>query len=81
MSSVFLEQLAELEVVPPPPHFDRELHERVNRSLLAQQVAGLAIGAVPVAAVEFLRAIAAALAFTVTGHFPQPDQEKNREDL
>jgi hypothetical protein len=81
MSSNLLEQLAELEVAPPPPQFDRELHQRVNRTLLAQQVADLAIGAVPLAAVEFLRAVAAALAFTMTGHFPQDRREKTRGDL
>jgi hypothetical protein len=81
MSSDFLEQLAEIEVAPPPPEFDRELHQRVNRTLLAQQAANLAVGAVPGAIVEFLRAVTAALAFSIAGHYPQERQEKIGDQL
>ena len=50
MASNLLEQLAEVEVPPPPDHFDKQLHARVNRTLVAAQfvdlaVSGLALGA------------------------------------
>jgi hypothetical protein len=71
-----LEQLAELEVAPPPPEFDRRLHERVNRSLMAQHLIDFAVGAVPWAVMHFFRAVVGMLTFSVTGKFPD-ERKKN----
>jgi hypothetical protein len=65
----FLEQLAEMEVGPPPATFDRELHERLNRSLLVQHLMDLATGGLPWALLHFARAVAGVVAFTLTGKF------------
>jgi hypothetical protein len=74
MSSSFLDRLAELDVAPPPPEFDRQLHERVNRSLLNQHLCDMALGAFPLVIAEFAKAVAAALVFTSLGRYPQTKQ-------
>jgi hypothetical protein len=65
----FLEQLAEIETPPPPAEFDRQLHERLNRSLMAQHLLDFAVGAVPWALGHFFRAVVGTLGFTLTGKF------------
>lgn len=49
-----LEQLAELEVREPPPDFDRRLHERVNRMLLAQHLIDFIVGGIAWGVVHLL---------------------------
>jgi hypothetical protein len=63
----FLEQLAEIEVRDPPPEFDRQLHERLNRLLLAQHLADFLLGGVPWAIVHFFRGVVDFFAVTLTG--------------
>ncbi|MGD0898912.1 MAG: hypothetical protein ABR915_13825 [Thermoguttaceae bacterium] len=65
----FLEQLAEIEVRDPPPEFDRQLHQRLNRSLVVQHVVELVTGAAPWALGHFFRALGGFVAFTLTGEF------------
>lgn len=72
----FLEQLAEIEVRDPPPDFDRQLHQRVNRSLMVQHLLDLALGAAPWAMVCFLRALVGLCTFSLTGKF---DDERRKE--
>jgi len=45
VSSDFLEQLAQMHVAEPPPAFDRQLHQRVNRSLLVRHLVEFFTGA------------------------------------
>ena len=73
----FLDQLAELEVRDPPPDFDRQLHQRLNRSLVVRHVVELLTGAAPWAIVHFLHALAAVAAFSLTGKF---DQDRRKPD-
>ena len=40
----FLEQLADRKVREPPPDFNRRLHQRVNRTLVVQQVIDFFVG-------------------------------------
>jgi hypothetical protein len=71
------EQLAQSEVPPPPVEFDRQLHERVNRSLLAMHVADLLIGAMPWAILQLLSALGGFLRLTISGSFgPQTKRNK-----
>jgi len=70
MASDFLEQLAELDVPTPPAEFDRQLHARVNRSLVLQHLFDLAVGAFPWAVLGFARAVLGLVVFTTTGRFP-----------
>lgn len=76
MGSDFLEQLADVEVPPPPENFDRQLHQRVNRSLLAVQLTDLVCGALPWAVWHMCRALGGLVTLTVTGKF-RDDRKKN----
>jgi len=78
MATDFLEQLAELHVPTPPAEFDRQLHDRVNRTLLAQHLFDLAVGAFPWAMLHFARALAGLVAFSTTGRFA--DERKADRD-
>jgi hypothetical protein len=69
MAEDFLEQLANLEVQAPPQGFDRQLHQRVNRSLAAQQLLDLVLGGLPWALLQFAYALAGLVAFSITGRF------------
>jgi hypothetical protein len=66
-----LEQLAKLEVAPPPPEFDRRLHERVNQSLMVQHLIDFVVGAVPWALLHFFRAVVGMARFSITGKFEE----------
>lgn len=66
----FLEQLAELDVPPPPVAFNRDLHQRLNQSLTTQHVVDLGLQALPSAAMEFVRAVIGLVTLTITGKFP-----------
>jgi hypothetical protein len=70
MTTDFLEQLAQLEVPAVPQEFDRQLHQRMNRSLLAQQLLDLALSGLPWAAAHFAHALLGAIVFTATGRYP-----------
>ncbi len=71
MPTDLLEQLARLDVPPTPVAFDDDLHERLNRSLTAQHVVDLGLRALPVAAIEFVRAVCGLVSLTVAGKFPE----------
>lgn len=75
MATDLLEQLAELDVPPPPAQFDHDLHERLNRSLTTQHVVDLGLYALPSAALEFVRALIGMLTLTVAGKFPDKKTE------
>ena len=47
MASDLLEQLAQLEVPPPPAELNQQVHQRVNRSLLVLHVLDLGLRAMP----------------------------------
>ena len=74
----FLEQLAELEVREPPPEFDRQLHQRVNRTLLVQHLVDLLLGAIPGRPCTSPQP-GGMVAFTVTGKFRR--RQRAREGL
>lgn len=78
MPTDFLEQLAELEVPAPPAHFDRQLHQRLNQSLLAQHFFDLLLKGLPWAMLQLAAALLGLFRFTVTGQFAEP--ERNRPD-
>jgi len=71
MSTDLLDQLADLDVPPPPAQFDAELHTKLNRSLAMQQMFDLVFSALPLVAVELARAVIAMLTVTVSGKFPE----------
>jgi hypothetical protein len=63
----FLEELAEAPVPPLPDTFNRALHERINRRLLAGQMLDLALRGVGFCLMHFARALAGFFALTLTG--------------
>ncbi len=77
MAPDLFEQLAELEVPPPPAQFDAQLHERVNRSLVIGQFIDLAVKALPWAFVHFARAVVGAIVFTLSGRY-EPSSKTGR---
>jgi hypothetical protein len=81
MATDFLEQLAQMDVPAVPEHFDRQLHQRMNRSLLAQQLLDLAASGLPWAAAHFLRALLGAVIFSVTGQYPDDKPRREHESL
>ena len=80
MPTDFLEQLAEIDVPPPPAEFDRNLHQRLNHSIVVQQILDLGLYILPGAAMEFSRAVMGMLTLTVAGKFPSiPNDRKNSD--
>jgi hypothetical protein len=73
-----LDQLADLEVPPPPAQFDRQLHERVNRSLLTSQLVDLAASGLPWAFLHFARACVGFIAFTLSGRYDTKPKNRRR---
>jgi hypothetical protein len=69
MTNDFLDRLADFDVPPPPTGFDGQLHDRMNRALLSQQIVELLCGALPAVMWEFARALKAALRFTLSGKY------------
>jgi hypothetical protein len=75
----FLEQLAQVEVPAPPAQFDRQLHQRVNRSLLLQHLFDLVVRGLPWAMLQMLGALGAVVTVGISGRFsgerppPRPD--------
>jgi hypothetical protein len=65
----FLEELAEAPVPPPPDTFNRALHERLNRRLLAGHILDLALRGIGFCVVHFARALAGFFALTVLGKY------------
>lgn len=58
--------------------FDHQLHERVNKSLVSLQVVDLAVRAMPWAMMHFARAVLGAVAFTISGRYPDRPEEKQQ---
>jgi hypothetical protein len=69
MATNLFEQLAQSEIPPPPPEFDRQLHERVNRTLIVTQLIDLALSAMPWAMLQLGRALLGIVTFSLTGHY------------
>jgi hypothetical protein len=80
MATDLFDRLAELEVPPPPDtdQFDRQLHERVNRSLVAGQLTDLVVGGLPWALVHFLRALVGLVTLTATGRYDAKPKHHRR---
>ena len=65
----FLEELAEAPVPPLPDTFNRALHERINRRLLAGHILDLALRGIGYCFLHFGRALAGFFTLTVLGKF------------
>jgi hypothetical protein len=76
MAPDFLEQLADLEVPPPPSQFGQQLHERMNRDLTIVQFIELATVVFPAAMYEFARAVGALLRFSLSGKYELNEKKR-----
>jgi hypothetical protein len=77
MANDFLHELAEIEVPPPPAQFGRQLHVRVNRSLLVVHLVEFCCGAMPWAVWELGRALGGLARFTLTGKYELNKRRKH----
>lgn len=78
MATDLFDSLAELEVPAPPEHFDLQLHDRVNRSLVTGHVIDLMAGALPYAALSFGRAFVGLATLTLTGRYDMKTRPRRR---
>ena len=78
MAPDLLEQLADVEVPPPPAAFDHQLHDKVNRTLVATQFADLLVSGFPWATAQFARALLGLVAFSVTGRYDAKSNKHRR---
>ena len=69
MAGDLLERLSDEQVPVPPQELTRHVHHRLNPLLLILQLSEFALRAVPFAFFHFVRALAGAAVFTVTGRF------------
>jgi hypothetical protein len=78
MAPNLLEQLADVEVPPPPAQFDTQLHDKVNRALVITQFVDLFVSALPWALARFGRSALGLVAFTVTGRYESKSKKQRR---
>jgi hypothetical protein len=64
-----LEQLAELDVPPPPQQLEHSVHQRLNRVLLCLHVFEFTLRAVPFGLAIFAQTVWAFCQFTLKGTF------------
>jgi hypothetical protein len=70
-----LEELADAPVPPVPATFNRALHDRLNRRLLAGHLIDLGLRGTGYTLGHFARAMAGLFAFTATGKF-EPENKR-----
>jgi hypothetical protein len=76
MNFDLFELLAEKDVPPVPANFDREVHSRVNDSLLAMQVMEFLFQVVPYALLHFGQGVIGLVGFTLAGGFPHDSRDR-----
>ena len=72
------EKLAEKDVPPVPVDFDRQVHVRVNDSLLGVHITEFLCQVVPYALGHFLQATIGLLVLTLCGGFPHDRGDRKR---
>lgn len=78
MATDLFEQLATHEVPPPPESLDRDVHQRLNKTLLAVQIGEFMVRGTWHACWFFLEALLGALIFTLSGRFPTGPRDRSR---
>jgi hypothetical protein len=74
-----LDSLAEHDVPPVPDEFSEQIHQRLNRALLATHLVDLVVGGVPYLALYFLRGVGHLIMGTFTGRFESDHVDRSRE--
>jgi hypothetical protein len=70
MSQDLFDELLTGDVPPAPAELDRQVHERLNRSLTFGQIVEFLVHAVPYAALHLAAAVAGLAKFTTSGNYP-----------
>jgi hypothetical protein len=70
MVSDLFEQLTFTEVPPLPAEFDRDVHQRLNRRLLAVHFVELGLRGLPIALMHFAKALVGLMVLTLSGRYP-----------
>jgi hypothetical protein len=80
MSFDLFEQLAERDIPPVPADFDRQVHTRLNDSLLGVHLTEFVFQVVPYAFWHFSQATIGLFVLTLSGGFPhdRSDRSKHR---
>ena len=78
MSFDLFELLAEKDVPPVPADFDRQVHSRVNDSLIAVHVTEFVFQVVPYAILHFVQAVIGLVGFTLAGEFPHDRGDRQK---
>ena len=76
MTNDLLEQLAATAVPPPPAELDREVHHRVNRSLLLLHLAELFFKALPYAILHLAAGLLGVLNYSFAGGHRAADGDR-----
>jgi hypothetical protein len=79
MSTDLWEQLAEAEIPAPPPQFERQVHQRLNQTLLAVQLADLLLKGMFFAIGQFALAVLHLVSVTLTGRLSAALPMKKQE--
>ena len=69
MATDLLEQLAKAEIPPVPETLDRQVHQRLNYTLLVLHVLDFMVRAVPYALLHFCRAVVGMVGYSLTSKF------------
>ena len=79
MSTDLWEQLADREVPTPPREFDRHVHQRLNKALLAMHATDLLLRGLAYSIGHFAQAVIHLLTFSITGKLDSslPRSKKN----
>ena len=72
MATDLLEQLAKAEIPPVPETLDRQVHQRLNDTLLVLHVLDFMVRAVPYALLHFSRAVVGLVGYSLTSKFELP---------
>ncbi len=74
MTQNLLDQLADVEIPPPPDNFDRNVHERLNGRLLLMHTFEFATSVFLYAIITFAQALFAAATFSLSGQYEDRSQ-------
>ncbi len=80
MPEDLLEQLANVEVPPPPKDIDRRVHQRLNGLLLLGQLGDLLFRGLPFVLTCFAEAVIGAVSYSLSGRFPSVRKVPPDED-
>jgi len=76
MATDLLEQLAKAEIPPVPETLDRQVHQRLNYTLLVLHVLDFMLRAVPYALLHFFRAVVGLVGYSLTSKFELPHDSR-----